>query len=270
LNPLKIVGIVFVRNEERFIERAVANAADFCDEMLLVDRCSTDDTAQILKGFVDCDPGKFTFHTVGHPRDSHALLQPYVGKDAWIFAVDGDEIYDPAGLGVLRRRIMSGEFARQWMILGNVVHCNEVDLAAGVVRGYASPPSRSMVKLYNFAAIDAWDGDTPERLHGGEIRFREGFHEQLKLELNKVYSWDESPLRCLHLCFVRRSRVDPENVQTARESIIETFYGGWTNRMKRLIRRLRGLPESSDSKRERYARGEIVTVSTKPFFRSAS
>ena len=152
------------------------------------------------------------------------------------------------------------------MILGNVIHCDELDVAAGTAKGFASPPSRSMVKLYNFAAIESWDGDTPERLHGGVIRFREGFHEGLKWELNKVYSWDESPLRCLHMCFLRRSSVDPENVKTVRESIIETFYGGWTNRIRRLLRRIAGLPESSDSKRERYARGERVTVPAGPFF----
>jgi glycosyltransferase involved in cell wall biosynthesis len=261
-----IVGIVFVRNEERFVERAISNAADFCDKVLLLDRCSTDATAGILERIAASDSQKYSFHSVAHPRDSHSYLQPYVGKDVWVFGVDGDEVYDPAGLVVLRSRLLAGEFADQWMILGNVIHCDELDVAAGTAKGFASPPSRSMVKLYNFSAIESWDGDTPERLHGGVIRFREGFHEGLKCELNKICSWEESPLRCLHMCFLRRSSVDPENVKTVRESIIETFYGGWTNRIRRFFRRIAGLPESSDSKRERYARGERVTVPAGPFF----
>lgn len=258
--------MVFVRNEERFVGQAVSNAKAFCDEVLLVDRSSTDKTTEILKRIAEAEPARFTFHSLEHPRDSHALLQAYVGKNVWIFAVDGDEIYDPSGLAVMRRRVLSGEFAEHWMILGNVVHCNELDEEGGIARGYAAPPSRSMVKFYNFAAIDAWDGDTPERLHGGQIRFRDGYHGHLKLEMNKVYGWDESPFRCLHMCFLRRSSVDPEQVHGARESIIETFYGGWTSRLKRIARRLAGKPENSASKRERYARGPIVTVPTAPFF----
>ena len=255
-----------MRNEERFVGRAVSNAEAFCDEVLLVDRSSTDATPEILRCIVEADPIKFAFHSLKHPRDSHSLLQAYVGKDVWVFAVDGDEIYDPAGLAVMRRRVLAGEFANQWMILGNVVHCVELDEEAGFARGYAAPPSRSMVKFYNFAAIDAWDGDTPERLHGGTIRFRDGYHEHLKFEMNKVHGWDDSPFRCLHMCFLRRSSVDPDRVHGARESIIETFYGGWTSRLQRIARRLAGEPENSASKRERYARGAIITVPTAPFF----
>src|SRR5256885_10783740 len=62
-----------------------------------------------------------------------------------------------------------------------------------------------MVKLHNFALIESWDGRHPERLHGTEgLRFKPG-REARKLELEKQVGWDESPLRCLHLCFLRRS-----------------------------------------------------------------
>ncbi len=262
----KIVGIVFVRNEDRFVEHAVRNAADFCDEVILADRRSTDRTPQILGKIAAENPAKFRFHTLDHPRQSHDLLQPYVGRDVWIFAVDGDEIYDAQRLVQFRSRLLAGEFARHWMILGNVVHCREFDPDKSTATGFATPPSRSMVKLYNFAAIDAWDGDTPERLHGGRIAFRLGYHEQAKLELFKSCSWEDAPLRCLHMCFLPRSSADRKNTLGARESIIETFYGGWTGRLRRWLARILGRAEASPSKTERYARGEPVTVSTTPFF----
>jgi len=52
----------------------------------------------------------------------------------------------------------------------------------------------------------------------------------------------------------------------SRENIMETYEGGWTNRARRFFRGFLGKPESSDWKRERYARGERSKVSTEPFF----
>jgi hypothetical protein len=82
--------------------------------------------------------------------------------------------------------------------------------------------------------------------------------------MQNEYNWEESPLRCLHLCFLSRSSLDgPES--GSRENIMETYEGGWTNRVKRFLRKLQGYPERSDWKRERYARGERSKVSTAPF-----
>ncbi len=262
----KIVGIVFVRNEDRFVERAVANAEDFCDEVLLADRRSTDRTPAILRSFVSRNPAKFRYFELDLPHESHGLLRPYVGTNCWVFAVDGDEIYDPERLRTFRLRLLAGEFSGWWMILGNVVHCRKLDLRTRTAEGFAAPPSRSMVKLYNFAAIDSWDGDTPERLHGGTPVFRPGYHEQLKLELHKSVGWDKSPLRCLHMCFLPRSSTDQSGDGVARESIIETFHGGWTGWFRRLLDRLNGRATLSPSKTERYARGQPVTVDASAFF----
>lgn len=262
----KIIGIVFVRNEERFVRRAVDNIKNFCDEILLVDRRSTDRTSDILQNLARSDSDKFHFFTLDHPGESHALLHAYVGRNCWVFGVDGDEIYDPQRLMSFRLRVLAGEFSRQWMILGNVLHCHELNSVQGTATGFTAPPSRSMVKLYNFAAIDAWDGITPERLHGGRIVFRTGYGEHLKLELHRRHSWDDSPLRCLHMCFLRRSSVDPLHGTVARESIIETFHGGWKSCLRRFGQRLLGRTVCSVSKNERYARGNLVTVATAPFF----
>jgi len=260
----QIIGIVLVRNEDRFVRRAVLNVLEFCDRIFLVDHGSEDLTASILKRVVEEHPGRVSFHAIRHPRESHEILKPFVGTAAWVFAVDGDEIYDPAGLGAFRLRLISGEFDRHWMILGNVHHCERFDPGRGEAEGFATPPCRSITKLYNFAAIRSWDGDTPERLHGGAPDFLPGFDEQNKRQLQLEYGWENSPLRCLHMCFVPRSSLDRE-AGSSRENIMETYCGGWTNRVVRSLRRLCAMPEKSDWKRERYARGERLVVPTAPF-----
>ena len=263
----QIVGIVLVRNEDRFVRQSVTNILGFCDRILLVDNGSRDQTPVILQELAALEPERISFHAIGHPRESHDLLKPYAGTPAWIFAMDGDEIYDPERLGLFRTQLFSGEYDRHWMILGNVHHCDHLDLQEFVAEGYATPPGRSITKLYNFAAIRSWNGDTPERLHGGKPDFLPGYDEQMKKQLQNEYNWEESPLRCLHLCFVSRSSLDGPG-SGSRENIMETYKGGWTNRVKRFLRKLQGRPEKSDWKRERYARGERSKVSITVFFKN--
>jgi glycosyltransferase involved in cell wall biosynthesis len=260
----RILGIVLVRNEDRFVRQAILNAWEFCDHLLLVDHRSVDRTPEILRELAAQAPEKATFHAIGHPGESHNLLKPHVGSRTWVFAVDGDELYDPERLAEFRKRLVGGEFDRHWMILGNVLHCEDLDLERDEAAGYLSPPARSITKLYNFSAISAWDGDTPERLHGGTPVFRPGFDGQDKRQLQLESSWDAAPLRCLHACFVPRSSRD--GGVRSRENIMETYCGGWTNRLRRFARRMAGRQEVSEWKRECYARGQRVTVRTQPFF----
>ncbi|MDX2079811.1 MAG: hypothetical protein SFU53_03435 [Terrimicrobiaceae bacterium] len=257
----QIVGIVLVRNEDRYVGQAVANIASFCDRLILVDHQSKDQTAVILRDAAQAHPAA-EFHAISHPRESHELLKPYVGTPTWVFGVDGDEIYDPAGLANFRPLLLSGEFRRHWMIMGNVLHCDALDEIRAC--GHLAPPSRSITKLYNFEAIERWGGDTPERLHGGSPEFRSGFSELSKRALFEEVGWEDALLRCLHACFVARSTLDRR--VASRENIMETYCGGVTNFVRRTFRRMAGRPEDSQWKRERYARGPRVDVDARPFF----
>ena len=69
-----------------------------------------------------------------------------------------------AGLAEMRKRLFSGEYDAHWMILGNVLNCDLLELASMSAKGYLAPPCRSITKLYNFRLIRSWNGDTPERL----------------------------------------------------------------------------------------------------------
>ncbi|MFM8457320.1 MAG: glycosyltransferase, partial [Chthoniobacterales bacterium] len=185
----RITGVVLVRNEDLTVGRAVRNAAAFCDEWIFCDHGSNDRTTEILRQLaIEVPSGQL--HRIAHPRESHELIRGLAGQNRWVFGLDSDEIYDPAGLARLRGRLLSGEFARWWMILGNVLHVTRMNKEDNRVSGHLSPPCRSMTKLYNFAAIDAWDGYCVERLHGGKPVFRSGFDASLRLAIYDTTPWD--------------------------------------------------------------------------------
>jgi glycosyltransferase involved in cell wall biosynthesis len=261
----RIVGISLVRDEDLFVEQAVRNVLDFCDELILVDHRSRDDTPRILAALAVEHPDKVSLHRVDDPSASHDLVASLAGQDVWVLAVDGDELFDPEGLRAFRPRLLAGELDDWWLVRSNALHAVELDDERRVARGYLSPPAPSMVKLHNFALIESWEGRHPERLHGTEgLRFKPG-HEARKLELEKQVGWEESPLRCLHLCFLRRS--SRERKARARVNIPDL------NAPRRLPRRLAyrarvalGL-EQSGWKLEHYRQGDLVTVDAAPFFR---
>lgn len=259
----KIVGIVLTQNEEFFVERAVRNAAGFCDEWIFCDNGSKDATPEILERLA-CELPSARLHRVAHPRESHELIRHLGGTDIWVFGVDGDEIYDPAGLARLRKRLKDGEFSGSWMLLGNVLHVTKLSADCTTATGHLAPPCRSMTKLYNFAAIESWRGYCAERLHGGSPVFRKGFTNSSRRFLHDEVPWEEADFRCLHLCFQPRSPLDGEN--TVRRNIMET-YGAtrrerWLNQLKNLFQR----KDNSQWKNERYRRGPEVTVNAQVFF----
>jgi glycosyltransferase involved in cell wall biosynthesis len=263
MSGTRIVGIVLVRDEDLYVEQAVRNVSDFCDELILVDNRSRDETPTILERLAGELPHA-SVHHVRHPSVSHDLIAPLAGEDVWVFGVDGDELYDAAGLAAFKPRLLTGEFDEWWLLRGNAVHCLTLDHNRRVATGYAAPPSPSMTKLHNFKLIAAWDGPAPERLHTTDgLRFKPG-REGRKYGLQEVYGWDESPLRALHLCFVRRS--SRERAAQARRNIPDM------NRPRRLplrawsrLREAIGVPEQSRFKLSHYREGPLVTVSAEPF-----
>jgi hypothetical protein len=172
----QIVGIVLVRNEDLFVEQAIRNIAEFCDRIHSFDHVSTDRTNEILRRLAR-EYAHLDVRRTHRAQDSHERIEDYAGTDTWVFGVDGDELYDPARLMLFREELLGGAHDRAFKVASNVINCMELDRERGVVRGYPSPPSRSITKLYNFAAIQSWVGDGSERLHGGTIVFRTGYAE---------------------------------------------------------------------------------------------
>ena len=264
MTPRQIVGVVLVRNEDLRVRQVVENVAAFCDGILMADNGSTDGTPEILRQLAAEHPHA-SCHRIATPRESHGLVAGFAGTDTWVFGVDGDELYDPAGLARMRRRIFAGEFDDWWMIFGNVLNCDAVDPVRKTAAGYLAPPCRSITKLYNFRLIRSWTGDTPERLHGGDIDFHPGYAISARLNLHETTPWPDADLRCLHTCFVARSSADAA-APLVRENIMDVHAGGILRRIQRGWKMLRGVPLESDWKKSRYRRGERVTIDASPFF----
>jgi hypothetical protein len=262
-----IVGIVLLHDEDVFVERAIRNVADFCDRIHAVDHVSTDRTWAILRA-LERELDHLDVRRVHHAGQSHSLLEPYAGTDTWVFGVDGDELYDHARLASFREQLLGGAYDRAFKVASNVLNCIRLDCQGGTAAGYLSPPSRSITKLYNFGAIDSWAGDGAERLHGGTIVFRPGYDERSVDNIGERLSWDETPLRCLHACFLRRSTTEkePSGAPTGRPILEETTLHdrSWKGTLRRVLHGRRP-PSVSAWKREKYMRGELVTVDASPF-----
>lgn len=258
------MGIALVRDDDLLVERAIRNVVGFCDEMFLVDHRSRDETPQILAGLAASEP-TLSFHPAKHPRESHDLIKGLAGSATWVFGVDGDEIYDPRGLPGFRARLLAGEFDDAWFIKGNVLHCDSIDIERREATGWLAPPARSITKLFNFAAIDSWEGNTPERLEGGAPVFRPGYDGDAIRWLRDEYTWETSPFRCLHACFLPRSSRDSGRSFARRSFVDRSMDPPWTRTLT-LARSALGFPEQSQWKLTRYRQGERTTVDATGFF----
>jgi len=261
-----------VRNEDRFVRRALLNVAGFCDRILVADHMSSDHTPEILAGLAN-ELDHLEVKRVTHSAESHAMIEPFAGTDTWILAVDGDELYEPDRLVAFRRELEEGAHSDVFRIRPAGLHCEELDEASSVATGYLSPPSRPLVGLLNFAAIESWTRVRSERLHGGDIRFRRGFDMESWRHLGMERGWDGSPFRDLHGCFLRRSSADPETVSRGgRANLAETgafrrdLIGSVERYARRVLRRGAAEPrEGSDWKAEKYRRGSRVSADVSTF-----
>ncbi len=260
----QFIGILLVRNEDRFLRRAVGNVLDFCDRIFIADHQSTDGTFELAQELAR-ESAKIEPHRIRDPRESSEMLEPFANTQTWVLGVDGDEIYDPAGLAFTRAQLVAGAWSDSWIVFGNVVNCIEIDERAKTARGWLAPPCRSMTKLYNFAAVQSLDPDSPQRLMGLNNVFNPGFDASQRLEVHKAIAWDDAQFRCLHACFLPRSTADSAQ-SAARENITELRKFSPTSWLSRTFSKAAGREAASVWKQDKYTRGELVTVDASPFF----
>jgi len=263
----QIVGIYLVRNEERFLDQVIVNTYDFCDKLIIVDNRSEDDSFLIAQKWANASQ-KVELHTVQHPSEAHSFVQPFCGTNTWVFAVDGDELYDPYGLKEFRKEILSGKYDEWWIVFGNVLNCIALDTSPIQATGYLAPPCRSMTKLYNFSAITNWVNCHTERMLGGNITFKDGWDEGKRLNLHEQFNWEDSKYRCLHVCFLQRSRIDKakNNSIVSRQNPVELQNRGLRQRICSCISFFGGKKQNSQWKTKKYMRGELVEKDVSSFF----
>jgi len=101
VEAVKIIGLMRVRNEARWIERSVRSILPACDRILVMDDHSTDGTPELLQSIdgVEVLPNPFT--GLDETRDKNWLLDQ-ARKADWVVFIDGDEVLEPTGAGRLK------------------------------------------------------------------------------------------------------------------------------------------------------------------------
>ena len=267
--PRQLIGLMLVKNDDRYVEQALRNILDFCDRVIVLDNESQDRTSEILAGVAAQANGKIVVHRINNIAESHDFVVPFLGSRSWMLAVDGDEIYDPKGLVLLRHRIVSGEFDSYWRLYGHVLNVIKWNRKLNLAKGYASPPGHPMTKLYNLEAIQSWT-DADQRLHGGSMVLKASWENK-----EGIYAffhhmpWEESPFRCLHMVFVKRS--SRQRWTTSKWSPADVLHRqqlgvtGWI-RLKSLIYDAWIVVRHKTGKDMAYRRGPLIVRDTEPFF----
>jgi hypothetical protein len=269
---VRIVGSVLVRNEDVFVANAIRNVLAFCDVIHVVDHVSEDRTWAIIRSLAD-EHDNLDVRRSRNSAVAHRLLEQYAGTPTWVLGVDGDELYDPAGLAELRTQLQGGAHADFFRVKAHVLNCDELDPVSGRAAGWLAPPSRPVTKLFNFAAVESWRR-SPDPLQSGDAVFKEGYHWESRRDLATETNWDSDPLRCLHVCFLPRSSLDSGTGQTARLNLDESrlYDRGPIGRLKHLLRARASTETRKPTragttwKQEWYARGAKVALDASPFF----
>jgi hypothetical protein len=263
---VQVVAVVLLRNEDVYVERVLRNIAGFCDRIHVADHMSNDRTWDIVSSLArELDSVDAT--RITHAARSHDLVLPYIGTDTWVFSPDGDELFDTARLADLRSELEAGRYHSYFRIIPAMLHTISLDEAAGTAAGYLTPPARGSPRLFNFAALESWDGVTRERVHEGNPVYLDGWSWEAAYDMGAERGFDESPFRCLHACFLRRSSRDPAAGGAARLNIAESnsYRRDAVGRLAGAVRRLRRGWRTTSWKDERYRRGPVVTKDATPF-----
>jgi len=217
----KIIGLMMIKNEDRFVATALEKALPFVDHMIVLDTGSCDETIYKITPLLASARCSSEVHIGVDLIDTHDFVQPYIGKPIWLFGVDGDEIYDTVGLMRIRKRLLAGVYEAVHQIRGWYVHVESDNVSQEsdrrTVQGYFGPPAPSHTKLYNCANILKWPNDHTAGVFDCDTR------ETAKAAVSFVESktWSESQLRCIHMKRLIRSSL--QNSQSFKRSPKETI-----------------------------------------------
>ena len=262
---MQVVAVVLLHNEDVFAERVIRNVVDFCDRVHVADHVSSDSTWEIVSELAE-EYDHLDAVRISNSGRSHDLIARYAGTDTWVFGPDGDELYDPEGLRRLRDELESGRYDEFFRLIPAMLHTVELDQEVMTASGYLSPPSRCGAKLFNFAAIESWTNVHRQCLHDGDVVYRPDRSWKQVHHFGEDPGFDESPFRCLHPAFLRRSSRDPEQGRLRLNPIeANTYRRDAVGRVQLVARRLRPGRRETPWKLEKYRRGPLVTKDAAPF-----
>ena len=106
----KIVAIYRIRNEERWIKKSLEAISEICQEIVILDDCSTDNTVEICKKF----PNVVEIHErkeelpLDEVRDKKIIWKMAMERNPdFILKLDGDEVLAPNSKEILLNEIMN-------------------------------------------------------------------------------------------------------------------------------------------------------------------
>jgi len=103
-----IVGILRVKNESRWIARCVGSILPICDQVIVLDDLSDDETPKICNSMPNVTVFHSPFSGLDEARDKNWLLdKAMVLNPRWIVHIDGDEMLAPGYEGQLREEMKS-------------------------------------------------------------------------------------------------------------------------------------------------------------------
>lgn len=104
----KIVGMMRVRDEIRWIESSIRSIQSLCSTVYVLDDGSQDGTYELLEKMDNVVVFRSPYHDLNEARDKDFLLRTIIeendhyGQPDWIIAIDGDEELEAAGESKVR------------------------------------------------------------------------------------------------------------------------------------------------------------------------
>lgn len=254
---MRVVAFVLAHNQDLWIEHVIRSVVNSVDELVVLHHASTDRTAEKIEQAI---------HSHSHARavvfpdlsEGHSHVSPYAGGDWWAWQIDGDELYDSAGLHRLAQQCRDGHFDDIWRIHGRYIHALEYKTEEVEFRGHLHPPDKKCgANFYNLSHLERWPCDRKRvafMSHG--MAWKRGRTPGARDTKNQKCDWANSLMRCVHLRFLQQSSIEPDHEVGNRLSPQQVL--GWGLNAKET-------GGKSVNMRNSYREGPIVTVDAAPF-----
>jgi len=210
------MGVYWIKNEARFIEKSLKSVMEICSEIIVMDNNSTDDTVEICSGFDKVtEIIKRKELPLDEVRDKNILYEHARKSNSdFILAVDGDEIFMPNASEILFEELStihpnSNVFEFQFLTLWDDVNTIRTD---GIF-GYYWQKRLLRMKNQPYSLLFV-ENDNPGNIHCGSIPPSSvGFDNQAKssVKIFHLASLDDEVRQRKYGFY---TKTDPDNVLT--------------------------------------------------------
>jgi len=210
------MGVYWIKNEARFIEKSLKSVMEICSEIIVMDNNSTDDTVEICSGFDKVtEIIKRKELPLDEVRDKNIIYEHARKSDPdFILAVDGDEIFMPHASEILFEELStihpdSDVLEFQFLTLWDDVNTIRTD---GIF-GYYWQKRLLRMKNQPYSLLFV-ENDNPGNIHCGSIPPSSvGFDNQAKssVKIFHLASLDDEVRQRKYGFY---TKTDPDNVLT--------------------------------------------------------